>query len=64
MSLIPEHRSLIPYTTNERPLPLCRDLGTSALHDGNSRNQVFNFIHLGPERFSDFDVIYSGRQIA
>jgi hypothetical protein len=46
------------------PLSCFPALGTSALPDGNSRNQVFNFIHLGPERFSDFDVIYSGRQIA
>jgi hypothetical protein len=46
------------------PPALCRRLGTTALHGGNSRNQVFNFIHLGPERFSDFDVVYSGRQVA
>jgi hypothetical protein len=43
------------------PLSCFPALGTSALPDGNSRNQVFNFIHLGPERFSGVGVISLGR---
>jgi hypothetical protein len=39
------------------PLSCFPALGTSALPDGNSRNQVFNFKHLGPERFSGVGVI-------